>query len=85
MIPEMLLGLPCSARLTWLYIWAIGEGEYSVRGLANDLGIAPGAAASALRALVRLGLLEVVRPPAGRRPGIYRARLSPTPLPLPPL
>jgi len=72
--PEKFQGLPCAARLVWFHIWALGEGEYSARGLAGDLGIGVSAAASALRVLVERGLLEVVRPPAGSRGGVHRVR-----------
>ncbi|MGC9019542.1 MAG: helix-turn-helix domain-containing protein [Candidatus Bipolaricaulaceae bacterium] len=74
--PERFKGLPCSARLVWFHIWALGEDEYPVRELARDLEMSPDAAARALRVLVERGLLEVVRPPAGSRAGVYRvARL----------
>lgn len=72
--PEKFQGLPCAARLVWFHIWALGEGEYSSRSLARDLGIGHDAAYAALRALVERGLLEVVRPPAGSRGGVYRVR-----------
>ncbi len=77
--PERFKGLPCSARLVWLHIWALGEDEYSVRELAQALEMSPDAAARALRLLTERGLLEVVRPPAGSRAGAYRvARGVPT-------
>nr|WP_237265409.1 helix-turn-helix domain-containing protein [Thermus sp. 4C] len=57
----------------------MGEGEYSVRELAQELEMSPDAAARALRLLTERGLLEVVRPPAGSRAGVYRvARGVPT-------
>ncbi|RTH36936.1 hypothetical protein CSW37_06605 [Thermus scotoductus] len=70
--PEKFRGLPCSARLVWFHIWALGEDEYPARKLAEALEISPNAAAMALRALVKRGLLEVVRTPAGSRAGVYR-------------
>ncbi len=79
--PEKFRGLPCSARLVWFHIWALGEGEYSARELAQDLEMSPDAAARALRLLTERGLLEVVRPPAGSRAGVYRVarKVSNTP------
>ncbi|BDG20285.1 hypothetical protein TthSNM11_24880 (plasmid) [Thermus thermophilus] len=79
--PERFKGLPCSARLVWFHIWALGEGEYSARELAQELEMSPDAAARALRLLTERGLLEVVRPPAGSRAGVYRVarKVSNTP------
>ncbi|WP_423247978.1 transcriptional regulator [Thermus hydrothermalis] len=70
--PEKFQGLPCSARLVWFHIWALGEGEYSARKLAEDLEMSPSMAAHALRLLVQRELLQVVRPPSGSRGGVYR-------------
>jgi len=67
-------GPPLLGPPNLLHIWALGEGEYTVRGLAKALGLHHTTTTTALRALVKRGLLEVVRPPAGRRPGTYRVR-----------
>ncbi|AEV17298.1 hypothetical protein TCCBUS3UF1_p10 (plasmid) [Thermus sp. CCB_US3_UF1] len=75
--PEKFRGLPCSARLVWFHIWATGGGEYAARRLAEVLEISPNAVALALRLLVQRGLLEVVRPPAGSRAGVYRVPSRP--------
>ncbi|GAA6737460.1 hypothetical protein YIM1627_22780 [Thermus oshimai] len=72
--PERFKDLPCSARLVWFHIWAEGEGEYSIKKVAEALEMSPVVVNRAIRALVERGLLEVVRPPAGSRAGAYRAR-----------
>lgn len=76
--PEKFRGLPCSARLVWFHIWALGEDEYPVRKVAEALEISPNAVAMALRLLAQRGLVAVVRPPAGSRAGVYRVAAKPT-------
>ncbi|WP_038047960.1 hypothetical protein [Thermus caliditerrae] len=76
--PEKFRGLPCSARLVWFHIWALGEDEYPVRKVAEALEISPNAVAMALRLLAQRGLVVVVRPPAGSRAGVYRVAAKPT-------
>ena len=71
--PERLRDLPCVAKLLWFYIRDQGEGRYSIRELAESLDLTTAAVQRNLKALVERGLLEVLEPPAGSRPGAYRA------------
>lgn len=71
--PQRFEGLSPVAKLLWLYLLYEGEGEYSVRGLAEALGLSLKSVHDALSALLERGLLEEVAPPAGSRPGRYRA------------
>jgi len=71
--PERFRDLPCVAKLLWFYIRDQGEGRYSIRELAESLDLTTAAVQRNLKALVERGLLEVLEPPAGSRPGTYRA------------
>jgi DNA-binding MarR family transcriptional regulator len=61
------------AKLLWFYIRDRGEGRYSIRELSESLDLTTAAVQRNLKALVERGLLEVLEPPAGSRPGTYRA------------
>lgn len=66
-------GLSPVAKLLWFYILHQGEGAYTVRGLAEALDLSLQSTHTALSALLERGLLVQVEPPAGSRPGRYRA------------
>lgn len=66
-------GLSPVAKLLWFYILHQGEGAYTVRGLAEALGLSMQSVHAALTVLLERGLLEQVEPPVGSRPGRYRA------------
>lgn len=62
-----------AARLVYLYILEQGEGQYSTRTIAGELGITIVTAKSALDALLEANLLQTIQPSAGSRPAIFRA------------
>ena len=73
-LPEELLKESPSTKTLYLYLAPLGAFEASVTDLERCLGMARRSAHGALRRLIKLGLLEVVREPSGSAPGRYRVR-----------
>lgn len=76
-LPDALRRYNLSEKLVWSYIERNGEDEYTARGLAEELGADKNAMNGALLRLRDDGWVIEVRPPSGRRAGIYRAVSKP--------
>ena len=61
-------------KLVWLYVALNGRGEYSARGLAQELGVDKTSTQTALQKLKEKGLLVELSTPLGRRAGCYEVR-----------
>ena len=73
-LPVTLIEGHPTEKLVWLYVAFNGQGEYSARGLAQELGVDKTSTQTALQKLKEKGLLIELSPPQGRRAGCYEVR-----------
>ena len=73
-LPKELLAESPSTKTLYLYLKPLGTFEASVTDLEANVGMARRSAHGALRRLLELDLLKVVREPSGSQPGRYRVR-----------